>query len=360
MKTPEKLIHKKRFWASLWLAQFFIFYLLSKMDRAVFFFEKIFIETQNVRVNAFKNIFFSIGDVLYILSGIFLAITCLFLWKRNARKKIWIGLLMGINVLYFIYQLFWGMMYFQQPLLSRDKIKPLDTEQLKPLAEYYLQKCWTLRKRNPDKIYRLNSTTTLEQEIKRQQQAIARQYGKGDSIQICFKPSLYGRLMNYTGILGYYNPFTSESQYNPYLPDIQIPFTLAHETSHQIGFAREEEANFIGFLIGENSTDENLKYSAYWFAFKTILYNISRKDKNYSLQILKNLPKPLLNDYKAEVKFYREHQGRIQKFFSLTNNLFLKSNRQDGSISYNYFIYLLMDYHKEKGLHLKMQSQKHK
>jgi Zn-dependent peptidase ImmA (M78 family) len=57
--------------------------------------------------------------------------------------------------------------------------------------------------------------------------------------------------MNKTGILGYYNPFTAESQYNPNIPATQLPFTLAHEMSHQLGYAREQEASFIAYLYSK-------------------------------------------------------------------------------------------------------------
>nr|WP_262920942.1 DUF3810 domain-containing protein [Elizabethkingia meningoseptica] len=349
--TKRTIIYKKRFWAGLWLAQFCLFFLLSKTEKAVVFFEKLFSVTQNIRVKIIKHIPFSLGDVFYTILCVSLVYALFLLFRKEKRSKCLMVLLVGFNILYFIYQLFWGMLYFQKPLLSRDKIRTIDTETLKPLADYYLQQCVILRKENPQRIFKIGSMEKLEQEIKVQQQNIARVYGKGSNIDTSLKQSIYRQGMSYTGILGYYNPFTSESQYNPKLPDTYTPFTLAHETAHQIGFAREEEANFIAFIIGENSSSYELKYSAYWYALKTILFNISRKDLQYSKNFLKNLPEDLLNDYKAEIKFYKEHEGQTQDFFSFTNNLFLKSNRQDGSITYNYFIYLLLDHHKEKGLH---------
>nr|WP_283255692.1 DUF3810 domain-containing protein [Elizabethkingia miricola] len=349
--TKNKLIYKKRFWAGLWLAQFFIFFLLSKTEKGVLFFEKLFSATQKIRIGIIKHIPFSAGDVFYLFLSIFLIVLAILSIRKKSRKRALLTLLVSINILYFVYQCLWGMLYFQKPLLSRDKIQAIDTEKLKPLAEYYLQQCIILRKAHPSESFQIKSQTALEAEIKAQQQTIAHTYGKGSSIDISLKPSLYKSVMSYTGILGYYNPFSSESQYNPELPPTYTPFTLSHETAHQIGFAREEEANFIAFIIGENSSSYELKYSAYWYALKTILFNISKKDLKYSKNFLKNLPKELMSDYKTEKKFYKDHEGKAQDFFSFTNNLFLKSNRQDGSVTYNYFIYLLLGHHKEKGLH---------
>jgi len=45
-----------------------------------------------------------------------------------------------------------------------------------------------------------------------------------------------------------------------------------------------------------------------------------------------------------ERKFIAEHQGYLNDFFGFTNNLFLKSNQQEGAITYSYFIDLLVRY----------------
>jgi hypothetical protein len=64
--TKNKLIYKKRFWAGLWLAQFFIFFLLSKTEKGVLFFEKLFSATQKIRVGIIKHIPFSAGCILSV------------------------------------------------------------------------------------------------------------------------------------------------------------------------------------------------------------------------------------------------------------------------------------------------------
>jgi len=346
----SKLFSRKRFWASLWLAQFCAFYLVSKTETGVFFFERLFSLSQNFRIKLVKYIFISLGDIFYLTVSILSILFIFYLFKKNNVNRNLKYILIFINVIYFVYQASWGMLYFQKPLLNRSKIKPINTEILKPLAEYYLNECIKLRKQMHGEIFKIESLSKIKKEIKFQQKNIAKKYNKGNNIDITLKPSIYSLPMSFTGILGYYNPFTSESQYNSHAPDTEIPFTLAHESAHQIGFAREEEANFIAYLIGENTLDNDIKYSVYWFTLKNILYNIAKKDLEYSRNFLKNLPEEILNDYKEERKFRKEHQGKLNEFFSFTNNIFLKSNRQEGSITYNYFIYLLLDHLEEKRL----------
>jgi len=346
----QKLFSRKRFWASLWLAQICIFYLVSKTETGITFFEKLFSISQNIRVKLIKHISFSVGDVFYFIICILIILLIFFIFKKKYTNRCLKLILISINILYFIYQTFWGMLYFQKPLLSRDRIKPIDTEKLKPLAEYYLQECIKLREQIHSDIFKINSVDSLKEEIKIQQKNIAKKYKKGNNIDVALKASIFSFPMSFTGILGYYNPFTSESQYNSNVPDTETPFTLAHESAHQIGFAREEEANFVAYLIGENTSNLEIKYSVYWFTIKNILYNIAKKDSEYSQNFIKNLPENILNDYLEERNFREKHQGKLREIFAFTNNLFLKSNRQEGSITYNYFIYLLLDHLEQKRL----------
>jgi len=55
-------------------------------------------------------------------------------------------------------------------------------------------------------------------------------------------------------------------------------------------------------------------------------------------------------DRLAEKKFVKQHEGVLDVFFGYTNDLFLKSNQQDGSITYSYFVDLLVRYERNSGV----------
>ena len=150
--------------------------------------------------------------------------------------------------------------------------------------------------------------------------------------------------MNYSGILGYYNPFTTEAQYNQNLPSTYIPFTLAHESSHQLGFAREQEANFIGYIICENSKNLELQYSAYLYTTKSLLRFLLQNNPEFAGQAMLFFSEKVKKDLVNDKKFALEHSGFLEEFFHLSNDLFLKSNQQEGAITYSYFIDLLVKY----------------
>ena len=150
--------------------------------------------------------------------------------------------------------------------------------------------------------------------------------------------------MSKTGILGYYNPFTAEGQYNPNVPATQLPFTLAHEMSHQLGYAREQEASFIAYLAARNSNNIALQYSSRLYVLKSLLRAVSKTDPEFVKNILNQYSDKMKRDRENELKFIQKNDGFISELFGVSNDLFLKSNQQDGSISYSYFVNLLAMY----------------
>lgn len=173
------------------------------------------------------------------------------------------------------------MLYFQEPLLKTlDSQEPILQEK-KELALQYLTKCKTDRnwvQEDNNGVFKVYHQDKIEKEILQNQKLIPKEFSKKKGTDInSFKPSVFGKIMSFTGILGYYNPFSAEAQYNKNLPSTQLPFTLAHESAHQMGFAREQEANFIGYLLGKNSKNSELRYSTNYYVLKSLLKNIEKK-----------------------------------------------------------------------------------
>ncbi len=349
MKTNNlKLHHKKRFWAGLLLVQFLLFYILSKSDFVVVFFEKLFEFQKSFHQILFSAIPFSAGDLFYVLM---IAVFFIFIFKmiqRKSRKRNALKFFILLNILYFIYQIFWGMLYFQKPILEKLPEKELKISDIKQLTFEYLERCKQTRSLvNEDKsgVFTITDISLIKDEILKNQTELPTLLNnkKGTGIR-AFKPSLFEPIMSYSGILGYYNPFTAEAQYNSQLPSTYIPFTLSHESAHQLGYAREQEANFIGFLIGEQSNNLDLKYSAEYFVLKSLLNSLAERDPAFVKNVLANYSPEMKRDRQAEKLFVKKHEGFLDVFFGFTNDLFLKSNQQDGSITYSYFIDLLVRY----------------
>ncbi|MFZ4931970.1 DUF3810 domain-containing protein [Chryseobacterium sp. Mn2064] len=315
------------------------------------FFEHFFEVQKRVHQMLFSWLPFSMGDVLYILLGIFLFFYLISLFKKNKRNNAIIKIMIIINSFYFVYQIFWGMLYFQTPI-----IKKLSTQnepeisKAKELALRYLEKCKATRAKvheDSKGVFMISNLKAVQHEILHQQSQLPPYISDKKATEVSsIKPSLFKNVMNFTGILGYYNPFTAEAQYNSELPASFIPFTTAHESSHQLGFAREQEANFVGYLIGINSSNTDLRYSTEFFTLKSLLRFIVEEDPEFVKSVLSHYSPAMKRDRAYEKKFVMDHQGWLDDFFGFTNNLFLKSNQQEGAVTYSYFIDLLLNYEK--------------
>ncbi len=313
-------------------------------------FESFFEIQKEIHELLFSWIPFSVGDILYIFFGIFLSYFIIKCFKKKSRNESLLKILIFLNIFYFTYQIFWGMLYFQKPIISKLPETKITLEKRKNLAIKYLEKCKQTRllvKEDESGVFVISDLKIIQKEILHQQTRLPNFISDKKANKISsFKPSIFKNVMSFTGILGYYNPFSAEAQYNSDLPSSYLPFTLAHESSHQLGFAREQEANFVGYLIGVNSSNNELRYSTEYFTLKSLLNSLVYEDEKFVEDMIKNYSDGMKRDRNFEKDFNFKHQGLLNDFFGFTNNVFLKSNQQEGSVTYSYFIDLLVHYEK--------------
>lgn len=314
----------------------------------VYFVDFLFEQKKYLFQSLFSKIPFSLGDVVYFVLGFLLVFSIFKLFNSKTRKVYSLRLLKGLNVFYFVYQLVWGMTYFQRPIvLALDEKEP-QIREIKALALKYLHQAKhtrTLVKEDGKGVFQIQDLEKIKHEILSQQKRIPAFLGNKISTGIDnFKPSLYSGFMNYTGVLGYYNPFSTEAQYNSHLPHTYLPFTLSHESAHQLGFAREQEANFVGYLLGISSENPELRYSTEYFALKSLLRALIAEDEDFVKTVIEQYSEGMKRDYQAEKDFVEEYQGMMNTFFAFTNDLFLKTNQQEGAVTYSYFVDLLVRY----------------
>ncbi len=93
--------------------------------------------------------------------------------------------------------------------------------------------------------------------------SLSETYGCPTRLGSRIKPVILSEPMTYTHISGVYTFFTGEANVNINFPDFVIPYTAAHELSHQRGISRENEANFVAFVACVGSKDPYVRYSGY-------------------------------------------------------------------------------------------------
>ena len=158
-------------------------------------------------------------------------------------------------------------------------------------------------------------------------------------------------VMTYTHISGVYSFFTGEANINFNYPDFVMPFTIAHEMSHQRGIAREDEANFVAFLVCINSENQYVKYSGLFNMLEYLLSALNKADKNlYKEFVQESITQNIRNELIAYNEFFKKYSdSTASQVVGSINNSYLESQgQQAGSASYGLVVDLAVAYYKTK------------
>ena len=162
------------------------------------------------------------------------------------------------------------------------------------------------------------------------------------------KEILLSEPMTYTHISGVYTYFTGEANVNVNYPDYVIPFTVAHEMAHQRGIAREDEANFVAFLVGLESDDSYIKYSAYFNIFEYLFSALIRADAQKAKAFAESVPEQIKREISAYSDFFEKYSDNaIADISDAVNNSYLVSQGQTAGVkSYGLVTELTVAYYK--------------
>lgn len=160
------------------------------------------------------------------------------------------------------------------------------------------------------------------------------------------KPVLLSEGMSYLHITGVYTFFTGEANINVNFPDYTIPFTAAHEMAHQRGIAREDEANFIAFLVCISSDDPYIRYSGYLNMYEYVASALSSADREKFTQNYNTLSLPVRAEMSAYGEFFEKYNHSMASQVSgAVNNTFLQSQGTAGTVSYSMVVELAVAYY---------------
>ncbi len=165
------------------------------------------------------------------------------------------------------------------------------------------------------------------------------------------KPIALSKLMTYTHISGVYTFMTGESNINTNYPDFLMPFTMAHEMAHQRGIAREDEANFVAFLVCIGSDDPYLRYSGYANMLNYLMDALGEADIQKYVSILYvHLPTEISREFAAYKTFFDKYRDSVASEVTGTvNNTHLQLQGQKaGTKSYGLVVDLAVAYYKKK------------
>ena len=159
------------------------------------------------------------------------------------------------------------------------------------------------------------------------------------------KPVMISEAMSYTHILGIYTFFTGEANINVTFPDYTIPATAAHELAHQRGIAREDEANFVAFLVCMESDDPYIRYSGYMSVYEYLASALNKADPKKYSEIAYSIPTEVNREMAAYYKFFQKYENSTAADISgAINDTYLTIQGTEGTKSYGMVVDLAIAY----------------
>ncbi len=300
------------------------------------------------------------GDILYLLAGSWLlwklVKTTKSLLRKQLKRKLFfykcLKLILVFVSVYIIFNIFWGLNYNRKGIASQLDLPKMsfDTSDIRMLQNILLQKV-NLSKMS---LLRENSSYPTKKNLfKRAENCYHETEGIYPFLQyknLSIKSSLYGWWGNYLGFTGYYDPFTGEAQINTTVPKFLQPYITTHEMAHQLGYAKEDEANFAGYLAAVNSHDTLFHYSTYLDLFIYANREVYYFDSVASKQSMNLLIPQVKRDIEEWKQFNLAHKSFIEPAISWMYGNYLKLNQQPkGLRSYNEVIAMLLAYYRKYG-----------
>ena len=295
----------------------------------------------------------SVGDLAY-----FIVVFLLLKWfinlfrKKKKWKEIALDLAKGLSVFYFLFHLLWGINYYREPLFEKMQIEKeySDADLLRFTKEMIAQTnaIQVLITKDPDqKVINNLSQEEIFDLSSKGYTNLANRHSFFDFKNPSNKKSLISLPLSYMGFSGYLNPFTNEAQVNDRVPMINFPFTVCHEMAHQIGYASESEANFIGFLAVTQNENLYFKFAGYSSALRYCLRNWEARNTEVGKQLLTEINPGVLENFKDSALHWQQYETFIEDGFKIFYDNFLKVNHQEeGMESYSKFLNLLINYSK--------------
>ncbi|MHB1151653.1 MAG: DUF3810 domain-containing protein [Eubacteriales bacterium] len=176
---------------------------------------------------------------------------------------------------------------------------------------------------------------------------IAKKYPFIQQLRSNVKYILLSEPMTYTHISGVYTYYTGEANININFPDYTLPYTAAHEMSHQRGIAREDEANFMAFLVCIESENVYIRYSGYLNMFEYVSSALYGADKDAYYKLLDKIDLCVRNEMIAYSRFFDKYRESVASEVSAAvNDTFLKAQGQtEGTKSYGRVVDLAVAYY---------------
>ncbi len=252
-----------------------------------------------------------------------------------------------VSIVIVAFYLLWGLNYFRVPLTAKMQLDrvPLSIDAFDSTFVDIIEEANQL-----NLSYAVKEVQEINSEIDSSYRQVFEQLGiawvHGSNVT---KTLMANWFLNKTSTSGWFSPFFHEVHYNSELLIIELPFVLAHEKAHRMGYTSEAEANFLAYLVCVNSTDPLIRYSGY---FSTLGYFLqsSRKMREKREHFTGLISEGVKLDLVAVRERWKSHLGFFSNLSSKGYDLYLRANQvQEGRLSYSRVVDMIVKYRSKTG-----------
>ena len=361
-KTFKKIQAYFPIWSVVLFGVFFVSLIINSMIKTNPIFANTMHKTVGAAIRAIMStltswIPFSLAEVLLILSPAILFFICFFMVRRLRRSLVsgiryFVGFLSIISLVFTILVFGYNASFYGESVEEKVGIEreDLSAEQLYETAILLID---AIREDLPYVNYPEGtysemtfSYAEMNEKLNGAYRTLCENYPSFQNIYSNTKPVMLSEPWTYTHISGMYTFFTGEANVNVNYPDFIVISSAAHEMAHQRGIGKEDEANFIAFLVCSLSDDPYIRYCGYADVLNDLMSKLSSASPELYKKARNYMPQELKNEYTAYSVFFDKYRENVAANVSTTvNNAYITSHNQpQGVKSYGLVVDLVAAY----------------
>lgn len=254
---------------------------------------------------------FAVCEIGIAVLVIWLLVTLIISFFKHKFLSWLTGFLLTASIISFAFVALWGLNYYAPPMAERMDMeqRQFTAAELREATEYYLEMAnamGTRVERNSDGTMKEYDFSEMAEHAGDGYNALAKKYTCFGGSTVRVKRLIISPIMGKIGMTGGFICLTGESCVSTTTYAAAMPFTMAHEIGHRMAFAREDEANFAGFLACSKSGRSEFLYSGYYMAFKYCYNALSKADPAAAKEVWKGVSKNLAADLSAASRHYEK------------------------------------------------------
>lgn len=250
--------------------------------------------------------------VCEIFGFLLIALIILFLVRAIIKHRIvryLAGLLLTVCALAFAFVALWGLNYYAPSMNEQVGLEEREytVSELKAAAVYYRD----MANATANDVERDEGGAMVDCDFDLLAEAAGEGFEKLSDRYDCFdgstvrvKSLIISPIMGKIGMTGGFICLTGESCVSSTTYSAALPFTMCHEISHRMAFAREDEANFGGFLGCIFSERSEFVYSGYYMAFRYCYNALAKVDAAAAAEVWAGVRDELAADCHASAVHY--------------------------------------------------------